>query len=53
MFNDLKKEITIMKNFMNYICLFLMVIGINVSALAEDKTWTYTFKTPDAVIALQ
>lgn len=49
MFNNLKKEITIMKNFRNYICLFLMVIGINVSALAEDQTWTYTFKTPDAV----
>lgn len=34
MFNDFKKEITIMKNFMNYICLFLMVIGINVSVNA-------------------
>lgn len=35
MFNNLKKEITIMKNFMNYICLFLMILGINVSVNAE------------------
>lgn len=40
MLNKLTKEITIMKNFMNYICLFLMILGINVSANAATFTVT-------------
>ncbi len=49
MLNKLTKEITIMKNFMNYICLFLMILGINVNvnadisgAYAEPSEFTVT-----------